>query len=184
MRQGDSLAMESRSIVFPQAGQVEIVEEAVAPPGPGEVLSRARLSLVSLGTEGHCLRGVYDPGTYWEEYIRYPFRPGYSMAAEIVAVGQGVTAHKVGDRVTSWAPHAEFFLAPADQLFPVNFWFTRCGRGRSLFFPDRHDTSLPDFYLKSRSFLVKSGYHLKGLLFVLRSLISCQCTKSPPWLQN
>lgn len=111
--------MKSRAIVFPSAGQVEIVEEQVAPPGPGEVLSRARLSLVSLGTEGHCLRGIYDPGTYWEDYIRYPFRPGYSMAAEIVAIGEGVTTHEVGDRVTSWAPHAEFFVAPADQLFPV-----------------------------------------------------------------
>ena len=51
------------------------MEEDVAPPGPGEVLCRAVLSLVSLGTEGNCLRGVYDPGTYWEEYIRYPSVP-------------------------------------------------------------------------------------------------------------
>lgn len=116
---GVSAAVKGRAIVFPAAGKVEILEEQIALPGPGEVLSRARLSLVSLGTEGHCLRGTYDPGTYWEEYIRYPFRPGYGMAAEVVAVGEGVTLFKVGDRVTSWAPHAEFFLAPADQLFSV-----------------------------------------------------------------
>jgi 2-desacetyl-2-hydroxyethyl bacteriochlorophyllide A dehydrogenase len=83
------------------------------------VLCRARLSLVSLGTELNCLRGLYDPGTYWEDYIKYPFRPGYSMAAEVVAVGDGVTRHRPGQRVTSWAPHAEYFVSAEDQLFPV-----------------------------------------------------------------
>src|SRR5262249_12920856 len=89
--------VKSRAIVFPEAGRVAVVDEEVGPPGPGEVLCRARQSLVSLGTEGNCLRGVCDPGTYWEEYIRYPFRPGYSMAAEVVAAGAGVTSHGPGD---------------------------------------------------------------------------------------
>jgi threonine dehydrogenase-like Zn-dependent dehydrogenase len=111
--------MKGRIIVFPEAGKVEIREEEVPAAGSGEVLCRARQSLVSLGTESHCLRGIYDPGTYWEDYIRYPFKPGYSMAAEVVAVGDGVTRHQVGDRVTSWAPHAEIFLQPQDQLFAV-----------------------------------------------------------------
>ena len=111
--------MKSRAIVFPDAGRVAVVEEEVSPPGPGEVLCRATRSLVSLGTEGNCLRGICDPGTYWEEYIRYPFRPGYSMAAEVVAVGARVTGHRPGDRVTGWAPHCEWFISAQDQLFPV-----------------------------------------------------------------
>jgi 2-desacetyl-2-hydroxyethyl bacteriochlorophyllide A dehydrogenase len=111
--------MKSRNIVFPEPGHVELLEEDVAPLNPGEVLCRALLSLVSLGTEGNCLRGVYDPGTYWEEYIRYPFHPGYSMAAIVVAVGEGVTRHRIGERVTSWAPHSEYFVQPEDQLFAV-----------------------------------------------------------------
>ena len=111
--------MKSRNIVFPRSAEVEVREEEIAEPGPGEVLCRAVLSLVSLGTEGHCLRGVYDRGTYWEEYIRYPFHPGYSMAARVVGVGEGVTSHKASDRVTSWAPHSEYFLSAADQLFAI-----------------------------------------------------------------
>jgi 2-desacetyl-2-hydroxyethyl bacteriochlorophyllide A dehydrogenase len=111
--------MKSRSIVFPRRAEVEVREEEVTQPGPGEVLCRAALSLVSLGTEGHCLRGIYDPGTYWEEYIRYPFHPGYSMAARVVAVGNGVASHRIGDRVTSWAPHSEYFLSPESQLFAI-----------------------------------------------------------------
>ena len=111
--------MHSRNIVFPEPGAVEIRKEQVPAPGRGEVLCRASQSLVSLGTESHCLRGVYDPGTYWEEYIRFPFRPGYSMAARVLAIGEGVTRHSVGDRVTSWATHSEHFLAAEDQVFPV-----------------------------------------------------------------
>ena len=111
--------MKSRNIVFSRPAEVEVREEEITQPGPGEVLCRAALSLVSLGTEGHCLRGIYDPGTYWEEYIRYPFHPGYSMAARVVAVGDGVTSHRIGDRVTSWAPHSEYFLSPESQLFAI-----------------------------------------------------------------
>jgi 2-desacetyl-2-hydroxyethyl bacteriochlorophyllide A dehydrogenase len=111
--------MMSRNIVFPSQNLVEVRAEQVNEPGAGEVLCRASLSLVSLGTEGTCLRGTYDPGTYWEEYIQYPFRPGYSMAARVMRVGAGVTRFKTGDRVTSWAPHAQFFLSPQNQLFPV-----------------------------------------------------------------
>jgi 2-desacetyl-2-hydroxyethyl bacteriochlorophyllide A dehydrogenase len=111
--------MKSRNLVFPEAGRVAVKAEEVGSPGPGEVLCRAKLSLVSLGTEGTCLRGVCDPGTYWEEYIRYPFHPGYSMAAHVIGIGDGVTAHKAGDRVTSWAAHAEYFVAAAEQVFAV-----------------------------------------------------------------
>ena len=50
-------------------------------PGEGEVRCRADVSLISTGTEGACLRGVFDPGTNWADWVRYPFRPGYSMAA-------------------------------------------------------------------------------------------------------
>lgn len=111
--------MKSRNIIFPRRAEVEVREQEIAGPGPGEVLCRAALSLVSPGTEGHCLRGIYDPGTYWEEYIRYPFHPGYSMAARVIAVGDGVASHRIGDRVTSWAPHSEYFLSPENQLFAI-----------------------------------------------------------------
>ena len=76
--------MKSRNIVFPCRAEVEVREEEIGVPGPGEVQCQAVLSLVSPGTEGACLRGVYDPGTYWEEYIQYPFHPGYSVAARVV----------------------------------------------------------------------------------------------------
>lgn len=106
-------------IVFPRAGEVALERVPVARPGPGEVLCRAQKSLVSRGTETFCLRGEYDKGTYWEEYIRFPFHPGYSMVARVEAVGQGVRRWRPGDRVSSWAPHRQYFTAPEEQLFPI-----------------------------------------------------------------
>ncbi len=112
-------AARSLDIVFPRALAVDVVESVVAAPGPGQVLCRAQKSLVSRGTETFCLKGEYDPGTYWEEFIRYPMNPGYSMAATVEAVGDGVIAFRPGDRVTSLHPHRQVFLADPAELFPI-----------------------------------------------------------------
>ncbi len=111
--------MKSLYIVFPQPGQVEVREEEVTPPGPGEILCAAQKTLVSIGTELSCLAGVFDPGTNWEGWVHYPFRPGYSMAARVAAVGDGVTAFKEGDRVTGWGEHCGAFKVQASQFKPV-----------------------------------------------------------------
>ncbi len=111
--------MKSLYIVFPEPGKVEVREESATPPAPGEILCQARKSLISIGTEMHCLRGVFDPGTNWAEWVHYPFRPGYSMAAEVIAVGEGVTRFREGDRVTGWATHQGLFKAAPEGYCPV-----------------------------------------------------------------
>lgn len=111
--------MKSLTVVFPEPGAVEVREEPVAPPGPGEILCAAQKSLISIGTETYCLRGVFDPGTNWAAWVHYPFRPGYSMAARVIGVGQGVTRFREGDRVTGWAPHQSHFVVPAEAFFPI-----------------------------------------------------------------
>jgi threonine dehydrogenase-like Zn-dependent dehydrogenase len=111
--------MKSLDIVFPRAGEVSLEEVEVQGPGPSEVLCRAVKSLVSRGTEIFCLKGEYDKGTYWEEYIRYPFNPGYSMVSRVEAVGEGVTRPKAGDRVTSAHAHRQYFVAPESELFVI-----------------------------------------------------------------
>lgn len=105
--------------MFPRPMQVEVVTTEVGEPGPGEVRCRALKSLVSRGTETFCLRGEYDKGTYWEEYIRYPMNPGYSMVAEVEAVGEGLEGVRPGDRVTSLDPHRQRFVSPARSLYSV-----------------------------------------------------------------
>ncbi|CVK85151.1 uncharacterized protein FMAN_02060 [Fusarium mangiferae] len=111
--------MKSSNIIFPKQGQVQLALEDVPDPQDDQVLCTAIASLVSIGTESTCLKGVYEKGTYWEEYIQYPFAPGYSMVAVVAKVGPGVSKFKQGDRVTSLATHAQHFLMSQDDLFAV-----------------------------------------------------------------
>lgn len=111
--------MRSQYLVFPEPHLVSVMEETVDPPAPGKILCRARKSLISIGTETYCLRGDFDPGTNWGEWVQYPFRPGYSMAAEIVALGQGVTGVEEGQRVAAWMPHQELFEIPPQAAYPI-----------------------------------------------------------------
>jgi 2-desacetyl-2-hydroxyethyl bacteriochlorophyllide A dehydrogenase len=114
--------MESLYVVFPEKGKVEVRQETISPPGPGEILCAAETSLISIGTESYCLRGVFDPGTNWAAWVKFPFRPGYSMAARVVATGQDVTGFCEGDRVAVWTEHQQLFkIKPQEaHLIPDN----------------------------------------------------------------
>lgn len=103
------------AISFPGAREVALVAADDRAPGPGEIACEAALSLISAGTELTCLRGEFEPGTFWQEWVRYPFAPGYSMVSRVAAVGEGVTGLAVGDRVFSFSPHAQRFVIAADE---------------------------------------------------------------------
>ena len=74
----------------------------VPEPGPGEVLSRTRVSLISRGSE------------LWRRYVMEdPVSPdimGYSTAGVVEQVGAHVTGFAPGDRVAVTAPHAGYSL--------------------------------------------------------------------------
>lgn len=107
--------MQSHYIVFPEKQSIAVETEEVAPPAPDQILCRAEKSLVSIGTESFCLRGIFDPGTNWADWVKYPFRPGYSMAARVVAVGDHIKNFRGGERIATWAPHQQYFsIAEAD----------------------------------------------------------------------
>lgn len=101
--------MKSWDLVFTGPRQAEFSQQVIDAPKPGEIQCRACLSLVSAGTEERCLNGVFDEGTNWKSWVQYPFKPGYSMLAYVVAVGDGVVGFKPGDRVFAHAPHCQRF---------------------------------------------------------------------------
>lgn len=84
------------------AGNVFLEQVPVPRPGPEEVLTRTRVSLISRGSE------------LWRRYVmERPVRPeamGYSTAGTVEAVGAGVTGFAAGDPVVASAPHAEYSL--------------------------------------------------------------------------
>lgn len=111
--------MKSMYISFPEANRVTVEEEEVSSPQEGEILCQAEKSLISIGTETYCLRGIFDPGTNWAAWVKYPFRPGYSMVARILEVGPGVKGYREGDRVFASVPHQQFFKATPERVMPV-----------------------------------------------------------------
>jgi 2-desacetyl-2-hydroxyethyl bacteriochlorophyllide A dehydrogenase len=102
-----------RRLQFPRPGSVEIEEFAAEPPQPGRVAIRTHYSLMSTGTELTVFNGAFEPGTHWENYARFPFRPGYAAVGEVVARGDDVSHLNVGDRVAFRAPHTSYHIAPA-----------------------------------------------------------------------
>ncbi|NQX63594.1 zinc-dependent alcohol dehydrogenase [Paenibacillus qinlingensis] len=109
--------METLRIVFAEKQKVEIRKESFdSSLGKTEILCAAIASLISTGTELQCLRGVFDKDTNWSSWVKYPFHPGYSMVAEVLAVGDDVQAIQKGDRVFVETSHAQYFKAEASRV--------------------------------------------------------------------
>jgi 2-desacetyl-2-hydroxyethyl bacteriochlorophyllide A dehydrogenase len=108
--------MKSKYIVFPDKRQVDVWEEEIAAPEEGETLCQAEKSLISTGTELHCLNGVFEPGTNWYDWVKYPFRPGYSMVGRVIEVGKGVTSVKAGDRIANYGLHQQYYTVQLQNL--------------------------------------------------------------------
>mgnify|MGYP005851869083 CR=1 FL=1 len=106
-------------VTFPEARKIDVREETIAPPEPGEILCQSATSLISIGTETYCLRGDFDPGTNWAGWVKFPFRPGYSTAARVVGVGKDVTGVREGDRVFVWSPHQQYLKITPDRVHPI-----------------------------------------------------------------
>jgi 2-desacetyl-2-hydroxyethyl bacteriochlorophyllide A dehydrogenase len=99
--------MKARQAVIAEPFRAEVREVDLPQPGPGQVLVRTEASFVSPGTELAVFTGTHqwlkDPNLPdW----KFPFRPGYSAAGEVVAVGPGVEGWRPGDRVSYPGNHA------------------------------------------------------------------------------
>ena len=103
-------------------GKLELREESVPSPGPGEVLVRTLYSAVSLGTERLVFSGRI-PESEWSR-MRAPFQAGafpFPVKYGYAAVGEVVEgpAGRVGERVFVLHPHQSLFTVPADAAVPV-----------------------------------------------------------------
>lgn len=106
-------------VVFTAKDRVEIEHLDVSAPKDDEVLVRTLYSLVSTGTEQTCLRRRFDPGTHWDAWVRYPFRPGYACVGEVVSAGSAVSSLKAGDIVVHRQGHASAHVLTSDDCYPV-----------------------------------------------------------------
>ena len=77
---------------------LQVREAPYAEPGPGEILVRNRA--VAINPVDWLLPYLSSVAFPW---IKYPFVLGSDVAGEVVAVGEGVTGFKAGDRVLAMA---------------------------------------------------------------------------------
>jgi len=108
-----------KAVQFTKPQQIDVVEKAIPDPESHQVLVRQNLSLISPGTELRCLKGDFAQGTHWDQWVQYPFAPGYSTAGVVEAVGNQVEHIKTGQRVAGTGPHAEYHLAKPNALWLI-----------------------------------------------------------------
>ena len=94
-------------VLFVERGIADVRECGMPEAGPGELLIRAMVSLLSPGTERAFLLGLANTSPH------YPMSSGYSHIGEVVEVGAGVEGWEVGDRVASRANHIMYATVPA-----------------------------------------------------------------------
>src|SRR5947199_10284907 len=99
--------MHARQVVITEPFRVAVREVELPAPAANQVLLATEASAVSAGTELAVYTGTHqwlqDPNLPdW----KFPFRPGYSAAGTVAAVGSAVTGWKPGDRVSYPGNHA------------------------------------------------------------------------------
>ena len=120
-----------RRLFFTGKQKVELQDFTLPQPGEGQVLLKIERSLMSTGTENIVFNRLFDAGTHWDEWVKYPFAPGYSAVGTVAAVGPGVKQLAVGDRVAARVSHqshaifdeANCVLIPAEISWDEAVWF-------------------------------------------------------------
>jgi 2-desacetyl-2-hydroxyethyl bacteriochlorophyllide A dehydrogenase len=99
--------MKARQAVILEPSKVAVREVDLPDPAANQILVECEASAISAGTELAVYTGSHqwlkDPKmTDW----KFPFRPGYSAAGRVVAVGKEIRDWKPGDRVSYPGNHA------------------------------------------------------------------------------
>ncbi|MCU1451259.1 MAG: putative oxidoreductase [Acidimicrobiales bacterium] len=115
-----------QSLWFVSPGNVEVRDEQVGAPGPGEVLVESIVSAISPGTEMLVYRGHVPadmpldasiPGL--TDTFSYPVKYGYATVGRVTELGARVSPEWQDVVVFSLHPHESHFLASLEELVPV-----------------------------------------------------------------
>ncbi|MEA4911529.1 MAG: alcohol dehydrogenase catalytic domain-containing protein [Oscillospiraceae bacterium] len=88
-----------KAVVLEEYNKVAVTELPVPKPGPGEVLCKIK-AIAICGSDPKMIHGHYA-NVNWPPY--FPFVMGHEWSGEVVALGEGVTDFKIGDRVAGEA---------------------------------------------------------------------------------
>ncbi len=114
------------AVYFTAPLRIEIRQEEMAPPGPGEVLVQTLASGISAGTELLIYRGDAPAGMPADASLpalagrlAFPLKYGYSAVGRVVELGAGVEKTHLGRTVFAFQPHQTHFVVPLEQAIPL-----------------------------------------------------------------
>jgi len=109
----------AQRLVFSGKQQVSLEEFSPESVGEKSVAVRTICSLMSTGTENIVFNRLFEAGTHWDRWVKYPFYPGYSAIGEVIETGPQVKSVKRGDRVALRHSHASNHVVPEDRCYKV-----------------------------------------------------------------
>lgn len=99
---------------------VGLVEDCGTPePGEGEVLIETQYSLMSTGTENIVFNRLFEAGSHWDKWVKYPFYPGYANVGVVAKLGPGVKGLKCGEWVASRSRHSSQVVVAEKSCFRI-----------------------------------------------------------------
>lgn len=116
----------NRYLSFDGPKILNVREETLLRPAPGEILVESVFSAVSTGSEILAYRGEFPevleldgslPGV--SAPCSHPLRYGYSTFGRVAETGEGVTLFRKGDGVFCFRPHQLRHVLPAAEVIPV-----------------------------------------------------------------
>lgn len=146
MTDAASLPSSAQVLVLTGPRQLDILEVALAAPGPDDVLVETLFSGISHGTEMNVYRGHapqwskrYDRDLrlfrpipagaaarpergYWtpaDNHWDFPLAYGYANVGRVLARGANVAAPALGSLVYAYQPHQTAYVAPAEAVVPL-----------------------------------------------------------------
>lgn len=108
----------ARQIVFTGKQCAELQPLQLETPGAGEAVVRTEYSLMSTGTENIVFNREFDEGTHWDNWVKYPFFPGYSAVGTVEAVGPDAGLAP-GQRVALRSSHRSHHIVSASKCLPI-----------------------------------------------------------------
>lgn len=121
----------TQSLYFTGPRAVDVRDEPLAEPGPGEVMLELLVSGISAGTELNVFRGL---APQWRQAMdtrtrlfsdahgsdwHWPARYGYSAVGQVAILGEGVSHVGLGDLVFAYVPHGRHAIVNADAVVPL-----------------------------------------------------------------
>jgi 2-desacetyl-2-hydroxyethyl bacteriochlorophyllide A dehydrogenase len=118
--------MKRKALYFDAPKRVSVKEEALARPGPDQVLIQTLISAISAGTEMLFYRGEVPKDIPVDETIpslakqlEYPLKYGYAAVGKVIDVGKDVSDDWRGRLVFAFHPHESHFLKSPKELIRI-----------------------------------------------------------------